>query len=63
MNSFYSTMVTLGRMQLLDVPDHCRTQVAAMLGREDELNSPQPDPVQVQEPVDADTDSNSDKEN
>ncbi len=50
-------------MQLLDVPDHCRTQVAAMLGREDELNSPQPDPVQVQEPVDADTDSNSDKEN
>ncbi|WYP24736.1 hypothetical protein NSQ54_10335 [Alkalihalobacillus sp. FSL W8-0930] len=51
MNSFYSIMVSIGRYDLMDVPEHCRVQVATMLGREDELNPSQPDPVQEQEPA------------
>ncbi len=37
-------MVDLGRMDLLEVPAHCRQQVASMLGREDELNPPEQEP-------------------
>jgi len=45
-------MVDLGRMDLLEVPAHCRQQVAQMLGREDELNPP--DTVPEEPPIDDD---------